>query len=67
MKMTELRELTKQELETRLEDLKEELFNLRFQKASNRLENSHQIRIVKKEVARINTLLTEREMQGDER
>jgi large subunit ribosomal protein L29 len=67
MKMSELRELTKQELGTRLEDLKEELFNLRFQKASNRLENSNQIRIVKKEVARINTLLTEREMQGDER
>ncbi|HCX72766.1 MAG TPA: 50S ribosomal protein L29 [Candidatus Cloacimonas sp.] len=67
MKMNELRELTKQELETRLEDLKEELFNLRFQKASNRLENSNQIRIVKKEVARINTLLTEIKMQGDKR
>ena len=67
MKMSELRELTKQELGTRLEDLKEELFNLRFQKASNRLENSNQIRIVKKEVARINTLLSEREIQGDER
>ncbi|MDY6914950.1 MAG: 50S ribosomal protein L29 [Candidatus Cloacimonadota bacterium] len=67
MKIAELRELTKQELETRLEDLKEELFNLRFQKASNRLENAHQIRVVKKEIARINTLFTEKKMQGDER
>ncbi|HPR17116.1 MAG TPA: 50S ribosomal protein L29 [Candidatus Cloacimonadota bacterium] len=59
MKMKDIRELTKDELQQKLIDLKEELFNLRFQQSTNRLENPMRIRQVKRDVARIKTLLTE--------
>ena len=59
MKINELRELTKDELQLKLNDFSEELFNLRVQKATNRLENPLRITVVKKDVARIKTLLTE--------
>lgn len=61
MKIAELRELTDDELRQKLEDLKEELFNLRFQKAMNRLENAMRIRGVRRDVARIKTLFVERQ------
>lgn len=60
MKISELRELTEEELRQKLEDFREELFNLRFQQSMNRLENTNRLSEVKKSVARINTLLTER-------
>ena len=62
MKPSELRELTTLELETKLGDLKEELFNLRFQHATGQLENPMRIKEVKKTYARIKTLIQERVM-----
>ena len=64
MKTKELRNLQTKELETKLGDLKEELFNLRFQHATGQLENPMRIREVKKTYARIMTILTEREAQA---
>ena len=64
MKTKELRDLQTKELETKLGDLKEELFNLRFQHATGQLENPMRIREVKKTYARIMTILTEREAQA---
>lgn len=58
-KMNKLRDMTNEELETKLKDLKEELFNLRFKQAINQLDNPMQIVEVKKTIARVNTLLME--------
>ena len=63
MKMSEIRELTNDELKQKVEDMREELFNLRFQNARNRLENPLKLRFIRKDIARILTLLTERESQ----
>jgi len=60
MKASELRDLTVIELEKELEDKKEALFNLRFQKAKKTLDNNHSIRFVRRDIARINTLLKEK-------
>ncbi|NLN97525.1 MAG: 50S ribosomal protein L29 [Eubacteriaceae bacterium] len=60
MKARQLRELSNAELETKLADLKEELFNLRFQHATGQLENPLRIREVKKDYARVKTIMTER-------
>ena len=57
MKVTEIRNLSVEELEAKL---KEELFNLRFQHAINQLENPHKIADVKKDIARVKTLLNEK-------
>ncbi|MDI3536927.1 MAG: 50S ribosomal protein L29 [Eubacteriaceae bacterium] len=62
MKPSELRELSSMELETKLGDLKEELFNLRFQHATGQLENPMRIREVKKTYARVKTIIQERAM-----
>ncbi|WKY48442.1 50S ribosomal protein L29 [Eubacteriaceae bacterium ES3] len=62
MKPSELRELSSIELETKLGDLKEELFNLRFQHATGQLENPMRIREVKKTYARVKTIIQERAM-----
>ena len=64
MKITDLREMTNDEISQKLYDNQEELFNLRFQKSMNRLENGNKIKEVKKDIARMKTLLTEREMRG---
>ena len=61
MKAQELRELSAAELDAKLSELKDELFKLRFQQAINQLENPTRIRAVKKDIARIKTVLTERE------
>ena len=60
MKATELRNKTSAELEAMLKDLKTELFNLRFQHAVNQLENPHQIAEVKHDIARVMTVLNEK-------
>lgn len=66
MKANELRELTNVELEGKLGDLKEELFNLRFQHATGQLENPMRIKEVKKTYARIKTIMQEREAKSAE-
>lgn len=62
MKTIELRDLDSEELAVRLSELKEEIFNLRFQKATGQLDDHRQIRRVKRDVARIRTILREREL-----
>lgn len=64
MKASELRQLTVSELQTRLDEAKEEYFKLRFQMASGQLEDTNRLRIVRHNVARIKTVLTEREREG---
>ena len=64
MKTTEIRELSAAELDTTLADLKEELFNLRFQMATGQCENPMKIRDVKKSIARIKTIQRERELKA---
>jgi len=65
-KTAELRELNDTELEHRLGEAKEELFNLRFQNATGQLDNVARIPQVRREVARIETLLREREIVAAE-
>ena len=57
MKATELRELSQAELEQKLAELKQELFNLRFQHAVNQLENPMRLKAVKRDIARVKTVL----------
>jgi large subunit ribosomal protein L29 len=64
MKMNELKELSNEELAQKLQDFQEELFNLRFQKAKNLLDNPFRIRKIKKDIARVKTLMTQREARG---
>ncbi len=60
MKVKEIRELTVDELGTKLKELKTELFNLRFQLAINQLENTNRITEVKRDIARVMTILQEK-------
>lgn len=60
MKTSEIREMNKQELETKIVELKSELLNLRFQMATGNLENTAQIKNIKKDVARMKTILNEK-------
>lgn len=60
MTATELRDKSVDELNARERDLNEQLFKLRFQRATGRIENPNKIREVKREIARIKTLLNER-------
>ena len=61
MKANELRNLKAEELNAKLADLKSELFNLRFQHAINQLENPGRIEAVKKDIARVMTVLAEKQ------
>ncbi|MEE0732865.1 MAG: 50S ribosomal protein L29 [Acutalibacteraceae bacterium] len=63
MKASELRELSESELQLKLKDLKEELFQLRFQLAINQLDNPMRISAVKKDIARVKTILRQRELE----
>lgn len=63
MKGKEIRELTSQELTQKLDNLKSELFNLRFQLATGQLENPMRIRQVRKDIARVKTIMRERELK----
>ena len=62
MKAKDIRELTAAELNTKLKDLKEELFNLRFQHAINQLDNPMRLGAVKKDIARVKTIIREKEL-----
>lgn len=64
MKAAEIRELNSAELNEKLSDLKAELFNLRFQHAINQLENPLRIKVVKRDIARIKTILRETELKN---
>ena len=65
MKASEIRQLTAEELNTKLNDLKAELFNLRFQLAINRLENPMRISAVKKDIARVKTVIRANELSKE--
>jgi large subunit ribosomal protein L29 len=58
----ELRELTDEELVLRVREAKEELFNLRFQMATGQLDNNRRLRTVRHDIARIYTIMREREL-----
>ena len=60
MKAAELRNMTSEELNAKVKELKEELFNLRFQHAINQLDNPHKIEDVKRDIARVMTVLHEK-------
>ena len=63
MKINELRELKPEELNERLEELRTELFNLRFQKAKNLIDRPDRLREVRREIARIHTIVKEKEQK----
>lgn len=62
MKAAQIRELSEVELAEKLRDLKEELFNLRFQHAINQLENPMRLVAVRKDIARVKTIIKQREL-----
>jgi len=64
MKAKDIREKTQDELTKELGELKSELFKLRFQHATNQLENPMRLRDVKRSIARIKTIMRERELKG---
>lgn len=66
MKADKLRELSEAELEEKIKDLQEELFNLKFQLAIGQIENPLKIRLVRRDVARAKTLLWERRLSSSE-
>ncbi|SHI77923.1 large subunit ribosomal protein L29 [Lutispora thermophila DSM 19022] len=66
MKANKIREMSSNELEQKLLELKGELFNLRFQMATGQLENPMRVREVKKNIARIKTILREKELKAVE-
>ena len=65
MKASEIRELSRDELAKKLQELKTELFNLRFQHAINQLDNPLRIPAVKKDVARVMTIMSEKELKAE--
>ena len=62
MKANEIRDLSAEEIVVKIQDLKEELFNLRFQNATNQLDNPMSIPAVKKDIAKLKTILKEKEL-----
>ena len=65
MTAKEIREKSNTELLQEIETLKDELFNLRFQQATGQLENTARMRMVKKDIARIKTVIRERELASE--
>ena len=65
MKASEIREMTADELNSKLADLKAELFNLRFQLAITQLDNPMRISAVKKDIARVKTVIRENELHAE--
>ena len=65
MKANDIRKMTTAELEAKLMELKKDLFTLRMQHATNQLDNPTQIAAVKKEIARIKTILREKELRPE--
>ncbi len=66
MKASEIRKMSAAELDSKLHDLKDELFKLRFQQAINQLDNPMRINAVKKDIARIKTVQRDIELHGAE-
>ena len=64
MKANEVRKMSGEELQTKLQDLKKDLFNLRLQHATNQLDNPIRIAEVKKDIARVKTIIRERQLAG---
>ena len=64
MKAADLRDLPYEELAERLGNAKEELFNLRFQLATNQLDNTTRLRDMRREIARISTVMREQEIEA---
>ena len=64
MKISELRDLTYEELTEKMAEAKEELFNLRFQMATNQLDNTARLRQVRREAARIATVMRQQEIEA---
>ena len=64
MKTVEIRELSADELTAKLADLKAELFNLRFQHAINQLENPNRLKEVKRDIAKVQTVIRENELKA---
>lgn len=62
MKISEIRNLSIEDLKNKLKDFKSELFNLRFQLAVNQLENPMRIKAVRKDIARVQTIIREKEL-----
>lgn len=66
MTAKEIRELSNTEIAQQIETLKDELFNLRFQQATGQLTNTARLKTVKKDIARMKTVLTERELRNQD-
>ena len=64
MKVSEIRKLSPSELDAKLLELKDELFKLRFQQAINQLDNPMRINAVKKDIARVKTVIRDIELHG---
>ena len=64
MKPAEIRELSAEDLQAKLKDARQELFNLRFQMATSQLDNTARVRQVKKDIARIQTEMRARELRA---
>lgn len=64
MKANKIKEMTSQELSEKMVELKNELFNLRFQLATGQLENPMKIKAIKKDIARVNTILRQQEIKA---
>ncbi len=60
------REMTVEELRKKDQDLRKELFNLRFQHATHQLENTARLKLVRREIARVNTIIREKDLEGAE-
>ena len=64
MKPSKIREMTEAELENELTNLKNELFKLRFQSATNQLDNPMKINAIRKDIARVKTVISERKLKS---
>ena len=66
MKINEIRDLTTEELQLKINELKKELFTQRFALATNNLDNPMKIPAIKKDIAKVLTVIREREIKGEE-
>jgi large subunit ribosomal protein L29 len=64
LKAAELRQMSAQELSAQLDEFKEESFNLRFQRTSGQLEDVNRLRITRRNIARIRTIMREKELEA---
>ena len=65
MKAEKIRDMTDQEIEQQIQNLRKELFNLRFQLATHQLHNSARVKLVRKDIARLLTIKRERELERE--